>query len=148
MDTPQLREDHPYFNGRTCSNCGVFKTTDCFTKEKDARAKDGIALRSQCKPCREHIKWKSFITRTYGITADEYYEILEQQNNSCAICNSTEVSNSRISSNKLFIDHCHETGKVRGLLCSKCNHGLGLFNDDEDLLQKAIDYLINSRKDF
>lgn len=101
-------------------------------------------MRSKCKPCNEHIKWKSFIQRTYGITADEYYDILKDQNNKCAICESENVSNSRISSGKLFIDHCHETGKVRGLLCSKCNHAIGQLNDDVDLLQKAIVYLNNS----
>ena len=101
-------------------------------------------MRSKCKPCNEHIKWKSFIQRTYGITAEDYYDMLVAQNNKCAICESEEVNNSRVSSGKLFIDHCHTSGKVRGLLCSKCNHSIGLLNDDVDLLRKAINYLTNS----
>jgi hypothetical protein len=146
MSTLQLHEDHPYKYGRVCGNCGVFKLADEFQKERDNKAKGGVTMRGQCRPCREHIKWKSFIQRTYGITADDYYEMLEAQNGKCAICESSDANNARIVSNKLFIDHCHETGKVRGLLCSKCNHAVGLLNDDTDLLQKAINY-INSSKE-
>lgn len=98
-------------------------------------------MRSQCRPCREHVKWKSFIIRTYGITAEDYYDMLAAQDNKCALCGSEEVNNSRITSGKLFIDHCHDTGKICGLLCSKCNHAIGLLNDDVSLLHKAIEYL-------
>lgn len=139
--TLQLSEDHPHKNGRHCSDCGEFKLAVDFSLEKDSRSKGGIAMRSKCKPCHEHIKWKAFILRTYGITADQYYELLDEQDGTCALCKSSIVNNERITSNKLFIDHCHSSGKVRGLLCSKCNHGLGLFNDDVSLLQSAIEYL-------
>jgi len=142
--SPQLPIDHPYVNGRHCTSCGVFKLANEYTLENDDRCSGGVAMRSKCKPCNEHIKWKSFIFRTYGITVEYYYAMLAAQNNKCAICESEEVNNSRVSSNKLFIDHCHTTGKVRGLLCSKCNHGIGLLNDDTELLQKAIKYLNQS----
>ena len=95
-------------------------------------------MRADCKVCTEHRKYKAFIKRTYGITYDEYVKLHESQNGKCAICES-EISSSR--STKLFIDHDHATGVVRGLLCSKCNHGLGLFNDDERFLLNAIKYL-------
>lgn len=140
-NTLQLPENHIYKDGRHCTSCGVFKLASDFTLEKDSRSVGGISMRSQCRPCREHIKWKSFIIRTYGITAEEYYDMLAAQDNKCALCNSEEVNNSRITSGKLFIDHCHDTGKVRGLLCSKCNHAIGLLNDDVNLLYKAIEYL-------
>jgi hypothetical protein len=147
MKTPLiLREDHPYKDGRECSVCGVFKLASEFQLERDDRAKGGVALRSQCKPCREHIKWKSFIVRTYGITAEQYYEMLDEQEGKCAICKSDSPNSERIESGKLFIDHCHETKKVRGLLCAKCNFGIGYLNDDVSLLQSAIEY-INSRKE-
>ena len=142
--SPQLREDHPYKNGRDCTDCGVFKLASEFNLERDVKASGGVTMRAQCRPCREHIKWKSFIQRTYGITAEDYYDMLADQNNSCAICNSETVNSSRVSSGKLFIDHCHDTGKVRGLLCAKCNNAIGLLNDDVDILQKAIVYLNNS----
>jgi hypothetical protein len=142
--SPQLREDHPYKNGRNCTDCGVFKLASEFQLENDVKAFGGVTMRAQCRPCREHIKWKTFIVRTYGITAEDYYNMLAAQNNKCAVCESEEVNSSRVSSGKLFIDHCHTTGKVRGLLCSKCNHGIGLLNDDTALLQKAIEYLNQS----
>lgn len=144
MKTLTLNDDHPFKDGRNCTTCGVFKLASDYTLERDDRSKGGIAMRSQCKPCREHIKWKTFIVRTYGITAEDYYNILAAQNNKCAVCESEEVNSSRVTSGKLFIDHCHDTGKVRGLLCSKCNHGIGLLNDDTALLQKAIEYLNKS----
>lgn len=141
---PQLRDDHPYKNGRHCTDCGVFKLASEYHLERDVKAVGGVTMRAQCRPCREHIKWKSFIQRTYGITAEDYYNMLADQDGKCAVCESEEVNSSRISSGKLFIDHCHDTGKVRGLLCSKCNHAIGLLNDDTDLLHKAIAYLNKS----
>jgi len=141
IGTLQLPEKHIHKDGRYCSGCGVFKLISEFSLERDKKAVGGVTVRAQCKPCREHIKWKAFIIRTYGITAEDYYEMLAAQNNKCAVCGSKEVNNSRISSGKLFIDHCHDTGKVRGLLCSKCNHAIGLLNDDVSLLHKAIKYL-------
>lgn len=68
----------------------------------------------------------------YGITPGEYIDMLLDQDKRCAICNTRDY---------LVIDHCHATGKVRGLLCNKCNLGLGLFKDNVDSLQNAIKYL-------
>lgn len=85
-------------------------------------------------------KLKSLRLKKYGITADDYDAISAEQNGVCAICKDICVSG-----NALAVDHCHETGKVRGLLCGHCNTGLGKFRDDIDLLKIAIDYLIKSR---
>lgn len=82
-------------------------------------------------------KWDGIIRRVYGITQAEYDAMLEKQNGKCAICNNTD----EVEGRKLAIDHCHTTGRVRGLLCGKCNRGLGLFKDNPDLLLKAISYL-------
>lgn len=73
----------------------------------------------------------------YGITLEEYKQILEAQDNGCCLCG-------RRDTKPLHVDHDHKTGKVRGLLCSSCNMGLGLFGDDSNLLQKAINYLKDS----
>ena len=73
----------------------------------------------------------------YGITASDYDVLKEQQNNQCAIC-STDYS---VSNRNMDVDHCHETGKVRGLLCNNCNRGLGHFQDSPDLLRAAAKYL-------
>ncbi len=74
----------------------------------------------------------------YGIGNAEYDAFLLSQNGQCAICFTT-VSNTRCS--KFSVDHCHSTKKVRGLLCQKCNMGLGNFKDSIQNLERAIEYL-------
>lgn len=80
--------------------------------------------------------------KKYGITKEIFAELLFLQNNACAICGITFNS---ISKERLGIDHCHVTGKIRGILCDSCNIGLGKFKDDIDFLAKAIIYLKNSK---
>lgn len=79
--------------------------------------------------------------RQYGITPDEYRNILEKQDGKCAICGS-EIGNSE--GDRLYVDHNHKTGKVRGILCSNCNTGIGKFHDSTELLKNAIYYLENT----
>lgn len=76
--------------------------------------------------------------RKFGITIDDYKTILLRQDGKCAICGS-EIGDGM--GNRLYVDHNHITGKVRGLLCSECNLGLGKFKDDVSILKKAIEYL-------
>jgi hypothetical protein len=135
-----LPEDHPYVNGRQCTRCQEFKLASEYNVEGDSRAYKGVAMRSICKPCDAFREWKSLLPKRYGITYEQYTEMLESQAEQCAICGSKCANNAR-TSGKLFVDHCHTSGAVRGLLCSKCNHGLGLFNDDIDRLRSAINYL-------
>lgn len=82
-------------------------------------------------------KWKSDLKRNYGITPEDYNEMFEAQEGCCAICSTHQVS----MKHKLHVDHCHKTGKVRGLLCKNCNLALGNFQDSTKLLLKAIQYL-------
>jgi len=83
------------------------------------------------------------LKRNFGITLDDYNGMLKSQNFKCAICGHPETAiNPR--SNKPFdlaVDHCHETGSVRALLCQNCNHAIGNFKDSTDLLTNAINYL-------
>lgn len=81
---------------------------------------------------------KSQRLKKYGITLSEYNEMLEKQSGECAICGE---DGSVGKWGKLYVDHDHKTGKVRGLLCSKCNFAIGQFNDDYNLLLRAISYL-------
>lgn len=74
----------------------------------------------------------------YGIDKLTYAKLLEVQNNVCAVCKK-RCRDSR--GRGLAVDHCHTTGKIRGLLCSPCNQAIGLFLDDPDLLKNAIVYL-------
>lgn len=79
----------------------------------------------------------------YGITLEQFEEMRTLQNFSCAICGKHELQN---KNKKLFVDHDHDTGKVRELLCHGCNTGIGLLQDDVELLQKALDYLIKHKE--
>lgn len=93
--------------------------------------------RMKYEPSKE-AKWGSHLLRQYGLSKEQFYEMWERQNRVCAIC-MQECNNS--NNTKLCVDHCHSTGKVRGLLCFKCNTGLGRFNDSPELLERAADYL-------
>jgi len=80
--------------------------------------------------------------KRYGITRLDYNNLYENQRGLCSICGKEEISTLRSVKKKvLAVDHCHTTGKVRGLLCSNCNRGLGHFQESSDILRKAIDYL-------
>ena len=76
------------------------------------------------------------LIREYGITIEEYEELAAYQNHVCAICKQLCKTGNRLS-----VDHCHTTGRIRGLLCSNCNTGIGQFNDDPELLRCAADYI-------
>jgi hypothetical protein len=74
----------------------------------------------------------------YGITPDEFLEMLEKQEGKCKIC-----GNKPTTQRGLHVDHCHKSGVVRGLLCHGCNTGLGNMKEDPEILLKAIAYLRN-----
>ena len=78
---------------------------------------------------------KYLLKRKYKLTPEEVVAMIEEQEGCCAICG-------LYRGEKLVIDHNHTTGKVRALLCTGCNTGLGLFGDDEELLNKARSYLL------
>ena len=85
--------------------------------------------------------------KKYGLTKETYNEILKQQNNKCAICKNEETNTFKGQIVNLSIDHNHKTGKVRGLLCLKCNTSLGNLKDDISLFYKCIEYLNHYQKD-
>lgn len=76
----------------------------------------------------------------YGLTVEQYDAMLKAQGGRCAICGGTQ-GDADVRKAFLSVDHCHVTGRVRGLLCESCNFGLGKFRDDPELLATAIDYL-------
>lgn len=81
--------------------------------------------------------WLTYSLRTkYGITYDDYLRLSAEQGDVCAICKSKSGDGHRLA-----VDHCHETGIVRGLLCKLCNMALGLMGDDGDRLRAAAEYL-------
>ena len=144
---------------KTCQVCN--RELELFEFPRGKQRVDGsYNYRPTCKDCtveqnldhyhnkggKEKQKQRSFKNnlKKYGITPENYQELFKQQEGKCAICSSSEVSVARRSYN-LFVDHDHETGKVRGLLCHHCNAGLGHFRDNEETLNKAIEYLNANR---
>jgi hypothetical protein len=83
-------------------------------------------------------KRKAQRLRAFGIGLDEYKQMLDAQGGKCAICGFQERSDPNFFP---VVDHCHETGKVRGLLCANCNHILGKAKDNPDVLRAAAEYL-------
>lgn len=105
---------------------------------KDWRAKNRLKVRATWKRWeaknKDYVKDKKLQWR-YGITLSEFLAMHEKQGNVCKIC--LGIRGVR----KLVVDHQHETGKVRGLLCENCNRGIGLFDDNIEILKSAIKYL-------
>ena len=81
---------------------------------------------------------KIWLKAQYGLSLDDYSELLTKQNNKCAICATSESDH---QSGRFLVDHNHDTGEVRGILCNSCNSGIGFFNDDKEKLSNAIKYL-------
>lgn len=92
------------------------------------------------KACRN-----SSLVRHFGMTVEDYERMLASQSGVCAICGREETRKRGDQPLSLSVDHCHTTGKIRGLLCSYCNHGIGNFQDDTDRMMRAIKYLEGSR---
>jgi len=117
---------------KVCFFCGreYSATPEYFYKDKSK--KDGLSYK--CKECDKDVSLKSQLMHSYGITVEEYDEMFITQDERCLICNNK-------SKKRLSVDHDHNTGKVRGLLCSKCNTGIGMFGDDYHLVLRASEYL-------
>lgn len=75
------------------------------------------------------------LKKLYGMSPEEYSTLMAAQGGKCAICRSS------CPRGRLSVDHNHETGEIRGLLCRDCNRALGIFRDDPDRLRKAAEYL-------
>jgi len=134
--------------------CGVEKSLDGY--HTDSRNRDG--LKGDCGEClnamgrkykaerrAEDPTWRSTcanaaLAKVWGVGTREAVEQI--CGHTCYICGREESENKRLA-----IDHCHETGDIRGLLCSKCNKALGLLGDDIDTLKRAIEYLADPPAD-
>lgn len=81
------------------------------------------------------------LLRNYGITLDQYDEMFEKQEGVCKICKKPETSTIKGAVKRLAVDHCHSTGRIRGLLCNNCNTAIGLFKENKNFMLNAIQYL-------
>lgn len=134
---------------KVCTKCGVSKGARAFAPHSNTRDKK----RPECRTChakyhrqaridtdRDHYR-RYELKRKYGITVDEYNQMFADHDGRCAIC-ARHVSEIVFGKWKtLAVDHNHDTGAVRGLLCSKCNVGLGAFADDISRIEAAASYL-------
>lgn len=129
-----------------CSKCGpdspVFhradrNTFECWAVRRERRARRRVNRRAQeTDPALVRKYW---LKTKYGMTPEAYDEMLLRQSGLCAICGCGEIAR---DGRRLAVDHCHATGAIRGLLCNRCNRGLGLFKDDVTRVRAAADYLI------
>ena len=143
---------------KTCRSCSESKPLDEFYKEP--RVKDGRTAR--CKKCTKEHSGQSYgcnkeavksrlrknycpkkgreqkLKRNYGLCTEVFEHMLKLQNYKCKICGSEDPKH---NSGQFVVDHCHESGQVRGLLCSECNLMLGKVHDNTTILQNAINYL-------
>ena len=136
----------PVIDGKiACKKCKERKPTEDFYRDP------GGKYFAYCRPCdrQRGMEWNAankgrkyarHILRTYKITVEVYEELRESQKNLCGICE--ELLPERRG---FAVDHDHESGAVRGVLCMKCNTGLGCFNDSAEKLAKAIQYLTRVR---
>lgn len=144
---------------KRCADCGEIKEISEFGPSKQLR--DGLA--SYCYPCRreqnkgnyarwspdQRLKHRQRVLRSrYGIEMELVTHLYEEQEGCCAICGvqgdfPTSKEKGRSRSGLLCIDHDHQTGVVRGLLCHNCNTGLGKLGDSIDRLVKAASYLVD-----
>jgi len=107
-------------------------------KEKiNLKAKENYQLKKD-----EYAKraWKNYLWRTYSLSEEDYEEILVSQDYACKIC-SRSLEERRTTRRLVHIDHDHKTGRIRGILCSYCNKGIGCFLDSPSLLRAAAAYL-------
>lgn len=118
---------------KRCCDCGETKPRSAYYKNK--AKSDG--LQTWCKSCHDTRMRGNTLRRMYGITEDDYDEMYRAQRGCCWICGVHQSTLKR----RLNVDHDHESGDVRALLCCNCNKGIGLLGDDPKTVQQAANYL-------
>lgn len=134
--------------GKTAQTAKASKYPQGYFKEKPCRMCGTLFMPNApselyCSDtCKDRGMANNYLKRNYGIMMDDYDRIYKEQKGLCCICGTEGfIMNKDRHKLKLVVDHCHETGKVRGLLCHNCNRALGLLKDNVDYLKIAIKYL-------
>ena len=148
----QITTAHLMMETRNCRVCGANKNllADFYLSRKDPTKKSSYSY--ECKDCtiKRTVKYNQdnsetvrsqYLKRAYGLTFEEFDAMLSQQDNCCAVCGTDKPSQNRGRIKRFHVDHCHTTGKIRGLLCSNCNTALGLVEDNIHTLKSMIEYL-------
>ena len=118
------------FPKRNKGNPGILDCRACCNAANNARYKAKYAAKRRTNYDKAARRERTITD--YGITLEEYEQMIQSQNSCCKICERSE---------KLFIDHCHTTGAVRGLLCNQCNVALGMVRDNPATLSRMKEYL-------
>jgi len=150
----ELKVNHLFLEQRECRTCGEVKNllADFYLSRKDPTKKSSYTY--ECKDCTKVRISKSYhnnpdasrnnhLKRLYGIDIEDYNRLLTEQKNCCAVCGTDKPGGKHSSFN---VDHCHTTGKVRGLLCKSCNIMIGEAKDNVDILKNAMLYLNEHNK--
>lgn len=127
------------FKGRPKKNCPICKV------EFQPR----IQRQTYCgSECGEKGRQDKYYERTYGISRDQFNQLVEDAGGRCNICGSEGfIMKQKGHKAKLIVDHCHDGDHVRGVLCHNCNRGIGLLQEDPAILASALEYLGNDLKD-
>ena len=119
-----------------CLTCNDYLHPDFFGKRKIDSQKEGHRFTAYCTKHGKEYNQRQRLHNVYGISTKEYNEMLDFQDHLCFICHRSDHSY------RFAVDHNHETGEIRGLLCNKCNSGiLGWLQDDIEAIKRAISYL-------
>lgn len=139
-ELPETREFY-YYNPRSTTKLRG-KCIECYKAERlahqRANAEEHNAKQRKWRKENPEAFRSIKLKYRYGITLDDYKQMLSGQDGRCAICGSRETKSQH---KYLYVDHCHKTGKVRGLLCYHCNSTLGYMRDNPETLRSAIAYL-------
>ena len=152
LNEERNKQSAPDRSSQVCRICKKLKEADEFGWK--AKTKSGVD--TACKPClrirdrtrykrdtakrKKSAKWAALKFR-YGLAKDQWDALLQSQDGKCAICRKILAAESPGPSDRACVDHAHEDGKVRGMLCNPCNAGIGHFMDSSAIAQAAADYL-------
>lgn len=140
VEMVQCRKQHePRPRGTTCRPCAREAQARWQAANPEAHRAKQREWREKNRDRRKEIEYASRLKTQYGLTIEDYQRMLAEQGGGCAICG--QAAGSYRNQDFLCVDHNHETGQVRGLLCGSCNDGLGRFRDNPILLASAIAYL-------
>lgn len=133
--------------GRSCKDCTKEHRLSYYERNKEQikarvsayqKANPEVNARSRAKRKANGKRRLHDLKQNYGVTPEQYAEMLERAGGVCEICGRVP---SEVSKKGPCVDHCHDTSKVRGILCAPCNMGIGHLRDDPDVLRKALEYL-------
>lgn len=116
---------------KQCASCGAEKPLSEFYVAPERKPA------TECNDCASIRNRKKKLKQRYNISLEDYNELYDKQAGCCALCGTHQSELSK----SLAVDHCHSTGKVRGLLCFDCNTGIGKLKDDYNLVYRAAEYL-------